>query len=103
MKNITVQSLRKSGYKIRVTHYRWIMQNIDENHEALFPKRKYDKLGKLVNPKGGETQIDVTTPDNRDFSQTVKCHIKDSYNKKIGVQIALGRIFKIIENENTTI
>lgn len=43
------------------------------------------------NPKGGNTIIEVTTPDGRNVIGTSKCSDKESWNRKMGNQIALGR------------
>ena len=95
--NITVESLRVAGNKIRIGHKRFI--TID-NCKGLFFKKKYDNHGNFTNPRGGQTFIDWTTPENKTYSIIVKCHEKDPYNKKIGVKIGLGRILKQIEEEN---
>ncbi len=43
------------------------------------------------NPKGGITIIAVTSPDGRNAIGKSKCSDKDSWNRKMGNQIALGR------------
>jgi hypothetical protein len=52
------------------------------------------KIGGLMteyNPKGGTTIIEVTSPDGRNAIGTSKCSEKESWNRKMGNQIALGR------------
>jgi hypothetical protein len=41
--------------------------------------------------KGGTTIIEVTSPDGRNAIGTSKCSEKESWNRKMGNQIALGR------------
>lgn len=72
---MTVQSLRQSGYKVRVLHHR----------------RNDDRVLGAVHPKGGETVIQITTPDGVDLEGRAKCSKKDLYNKKLGVKVAIGR------------
>lgn len=72
---MTVYDLRKNGYKVRVLHH-----------------RKHDNrvLG-AVKAKGGMTVVQITTPDGVDLEGSSKCSDKDLYNKRVGVQVALGR------------
>ena len=72
---MTVQNLRKNGYKVRVLHHR------------VFDNRV---LGCFY-PKGGETVIQITTPDGQELEGRAKCSRKDLYNKKLGVKVAIGR------------
>jgi hypothetical protein len=72
---MTVHNLRLSGYKVRVLHCR------------VFDNRT---LGKVY-PKGGETVVQITTPDGQDLEGRAKCSKKDCYNKRLGVKVAIGR------------
>lgn len=72
---MTVHELRKSGYKVRVLHYR--------NGKSMCFWED--------DPKGGETVVQITTPDGRELEGCAKCSDKDLYNKKIGVKVAIGR------------
>lgn len=75
-----VHDLRKAGYKVRVLHCR------------KFSTRNL--LGEF-DPKGGETVVQITTPDGQDLEGRAKCSDKERYNKRVGVQVALGRaLFK---------
>lgn len=74
-----VHDLRKAGYKVRVLHCR----------------RRDERTLTQVDCKGGETVIQITTPDGQDLEGRAKCSDKERYNKRVGVQIALGRaLFK---------
>ena len=76
----TIAQLRRSGYKVRVLHSR--------------PKMAIQKIGGVMteyNPKGGKTTIEITTPDGRDAVGFAECSTKDSWNRRLGNQIALGR------------
>lgn len=76
----TIAQLRREGYKVRVLHNRPI-QYI----------QKIDGGVKVFSPKGGKTIIEITTPDGRDVVGESMCSNKDSWNRKFGNQIALGR------------
>lgn len=70
---ITVESLRKRGCKIRVHHHR-------------------RKAGcGAINPLGGKTVVEITTPDGTTLVGVSRCSRKENFNKRLGVRIALGR------------
>lgn len=80
---MTVQELRNQGYKVRVLHFR--------NHIS---KQKLDRMsyvGFVNSPKGGTTKVIIDSPAGEHFEGEAKCSIKDNYNKKLGVRIAIGR------------
>lgn len=75
----TVKQLRQSGYKVRVIHRR-----------NFISSNKLDG-GKVLSALGGETVIEITTPDNINLVGYAQCSNEDNYSKKLGVKIALGR------------
>lgn len=75
---MTVHDLRKAGYKVRVLHFR---------------RRDERFLNDVYLPKGGETVLQVTTPEGYNYESRARCSDKERYNKRVGVQIALGRMF----------
>lgn len=85
----TVKSLRQKGYKVRVIHSRRIRQI-----------QKMDGISEELDAKGGMTQIELTNP-----SKTIsvwaeaKCSNEDSFNHKVGNQIALGRAIKLLNEK----
>jgi hypothetical protein len=81
---MTVENLRKSGWKVRVLHYR-----SDESCEGKI-KSSHSKECK-VNPKGGKTVVILDSPTGDHFEGLAVCSSDDLYNKKIGVKIAIGR------------
>jgi len=80
----TVKELRQSGYKVRVHHF-----------------RKFNDLFALDfhNPKGGSTEIEVTSPEGIYVKAEAKCSDQDNFCRKTGVAIALGRALKLLEEE----
>ncbi len=71
--NLTIDELRSMGFKVRVMH-----------------QRKVDQWG-LVKPRGGQTTVELVTPDGTVLVGKAKCSKKDGFNKRLGVSIALGR------------
>lgn len=79
---VTIQSLRQAGFKVRVLHTR----NKETTPHVGF------KSTTRVSSKGGSTKIEITTPDAETTVVGVaKCSDKDSFNRKLGNEIALGR------------
>jgi hypothetical protein len=83
-----IKQLRQAGYKVRVFH-----------------KRNYNQIQKIggismeVAPKGGETMIEITTPDKiMTIAGASICSDKDLFNRRTGNEIALGRAIKAMEN-----
>lgn len=92
-KNQTVEQLRKSGYKIRITHSRNLF-----NYSFIGYPKAYNAKANDICPRGGITYIQLTTPEGKDITSVSKCNLSDNYNKKIGVAIALGRALKKLKN-----
>jgi hypothetical protein len=85
----TIQQLRKTGYKVRVIHKR--------NYVPNWPNKL--SPGIRLSSKGGYTRIDVTIPDGSvTVSGESRCSINDSYNRKLGNSIALGRALSQLNN-----
>lgn len=72
---MTIHDLRKAGYKVRVLHFRSVDCRILGAYQA----------------KGGETVVQITTPDGINLEGRAKCSDKDLYNKRLGVKVAVGR------------
>lgn len=82
----TVKHLRQSGYKVRVCHTR--------HYDNIV---KFDTgLTKALSAKGGKTVVQITTPEGKDISGEAICSKEDSYNKKLGVKIAIGRALSLL-------
>lgn len=103
MKNLTVSDLRSSNFKVRVQHKRAyygfdgvLTRGQYEEVKAgvrSIPQDNYlsDSYSEAVNPNGGETVVQITTPDGTELEGVAKCSTKDPYNRKKGLAIALGR------------
>lgn len=87
----TIHELRRMGYKVRVTHNRMLAG------KTLVPQYTVQK-GKrnIFLAKGGSTVIDVTRPyETTSISATALCSEHDSFCRRIGIAICLGRIRKL--------
>lgn len=114
----TVQDLINLGCKVIVNHYRrfdlevvYNAECVDHFPHAILAKRwEVDKifpLGEIflapivkntcltkwlnvhLSPTGGETEVRVIFPNGDMIPYSVRCHSKDVYNKKLGVNLAL--------------
>ena len=92
MKNINqIHELRKNGYKVRVTIYRYYPH--DNEVRPVWEMRK-NGLIKHISPFGGKNIIQLKSPDGREVVGIAECSKEEQYNRKIGNSIALGRALK---------
>jgi hypothetical protein len=90
----TIESLRKKGVKVRVSHYRRPVLTIGSatvKPDIFLLESEIRRLGLNFNPSGGYTEL-LITEDGIDYTLRSRCKNTDSYNKKIGVQLALDKI-----------
>ena len=92
--SLTVKELQKQGYRVDVVHRRAFSDGsrlasyyIRENRDN--PDFSYKICNVL--PRGGDTYVKIVTPAGNSYIGCAFCSPKDSYNKKLGVKIALGR------------
>ena len=104
MKQHTVAQLRQKGFKVHISHIRRAVahahvvklcqaQVVADSPLAMVP---YE-----LAPTGGITVVDLLGPNHPEnqpcFHGEAHCYKKDTYNKRVGVQIALGRALKEAE------
>ncbi len=106
----TIHELRKAGNKVRVTHYRYLHEDIKHWEEtnrfeppAMFqdrlkPAKHLKEFNEPIGAKGGKTTIEITTPKGENFAAEVFCHPKDAFNRKLGIIKCLGRLQKYLTN-----
>ena len=85
----TIHELRKSGWKVRVHHFRYYYRTLIPSNDRIFT------VGQPL-PKGGLTKIELTSPLGTQYLGQAECSKKDSFNRKLGVKIALGRALSTI-------
>ena len=90
---MTIKQLRQQGYKVRVLHTR-----------TFGSIHKISGTYPVISNLGGHTKIELTTPDTTHTTiGESTCSIKESFNRKIGNAIALGRAINKLENLGITI
>ena len=86
----TVAQLRRSNYKVRIHHARHVKQD-DGSIVENVPLMDIQNMNKVL-AKGGKTELFVTTPEGKNYKSVAICNSKDSFNYKLAVRIALGRL-----------
>lgn len=82
--NISVEQLRRNGFKVRVSHKRIT----EEDPVAQYRETKKEK----ILPCGGETVVEIVHEStNKSYLGVAQCSLKDNYSKKVGVRIATER------------
>jgi hypothetical protein len=89
MSTPSIKQLRQSGWKIRVMH-----------------KRNYDTVDKIdgrypiISNFGGETKIEVTSPEGLNATGIAICSLEENFNRRVGNSIALGRALQNLHKIN---
>ena len=95
MKAPTVQQLRAEGWRVGVRHWRW---SHDGAHLAPYTRdlerRDPIFIAELPSVRGGATYVTLTSPTGEVLEGLARCSIRDNYDKRRGVQIAIGRALK---------
>ena len=97
---LDVYKLRKLGYKVRIRHFRYIIDDESGDLKLYSAKTiKEEFLSDLIEVRGGKTEVELEINDKKFNSESV-CSLLDNFNRKLGVRIALGRILKRIVQDN---
>lgn len=79
-----VQILKEAGYKVKISHLR-----------EYKPAQYWDNI---LQQKGGRTLVSILDGNGNAISGVAHCNNHDSYNKKLGVAIALRRALQVVIN-----
>lgn len=94
---ITVHALRKSGYKVRIEHYRKYFDPINKRYCYLTKHlRELSELPSYVTMKetSGYTVVTITNTEGITTQGKSECSKHDLYEKKTGVRIAMDIALK---------
>lgn len=93
----SIVDLRRLGYKVRVSHFR----NVVDREFGLIPfldrVTKVDKKNGIfakIFERGGKTEIELTNRDGKTFNAVARCSEKDAFNRRLGNHICLARLAK---------
>ena len=92
-----VAQYRKNGYKVCVNHLRPVPGQV-----GYVPYSRKTK-GPVLS-RGGITHVSISTPEgDHHFAGGAECGRKDNFCYRMGVQIALGRIEKEMEERGVNL
>lgn len=100
----SVAELRKS-FKVFVKHRRYYQVTVDGTQYVTGPFTRneamsYGYIGDDMHAKGGVTEVDIFKGENLLASGGAVCCLKDSFVRKIGLNIALGRALERLDMVN---
>ena len=95
--NQVVENLKKNGSLVQIQHHRVVFYPIAAYVNGVDVKclTKEERKSRIfdIQGKGGKTVVKIEK-DGKTFEAKAACGRKEMFNKKRGVQIALGRILK---------
>lgn len=103
--NQTIKTLRVNGWKVSIQHFRAVSPDFGDRIPKILPDKLLRANPRLdvgtvsVKPlqKGGETHLELTSPNGRRFTGKAVASAKDNFCRKNGVRVALGRALKSVE------
>jgi hypothetical protein len=87
-----VEKLRKSGNRVRVTHYRDFVELDGNRRPVIVNKARHevpDGFMKYALPHGGFTVVEIEKPNGRVIRGIGTCSVKDNFCKREGVKAAI--------------
>lgn len=98
-----IEKLRKSGNRVRITHYREFYE-LDELRRPIIVQKARFQVPKsfmqFALPKGGSTVIELVTPNNEVIEGVALCSEKEAFCKREGVRQALDNLLvKMLKTE----
>lgn len=91
-----IEKLRKSGNRVRITHYREFYELDNLNRPIIVQKARHEvpkEHMRFALPKGGSTVIEVLSPTGYLVAQSTSfCSEKDAFCKSRGVKQALENL-----------
>ena len=108
----TAHELRKSGYKVKIYHYR-VPEDVvvrfgnyvgfDTDKLAFYPTQHLDQpysrgvssLTFTPYEFGGKTEVEITHLTGEVTHGTALCSLKDNFSYKVGTKIAIGRAMQV--------
>lgn len=111
----TLEALRKQGFKVRCTHYRYVFVNDPPGVRPVFVGdspglramreiKEWRQGGSQIKilPVGGKVVVVITTPEGKEVKAESNCSLADNFVRRIGTRMALGRALKALAQQDTT-
>lgn len=90
----SICELRRLGYKVRVSHFRYIECGTVAALERVTKEDKKNNVFSKIFEYGGETHFELTNRDGKTFLAEALCSKRDAFNRKLGNHICLARLAK---------
>ena len=88
-----VKDLRSKGYRVHIAHFRYT-----PTQQSLWTTVELRETNRPPSLKGGMTHVKIVG-DDFTINKYAECSLKDSFCKKLGTTIALGRALKALKTE----
>lgn len=101
-----LKRLKDQGYDVRVRHLRPVKSylfGLRTKGELAFLRRQYDAPDLEFEPKGGETVVEIGRNGVALTVTRANCCELDNFDRRRGLQIALGRAVKTLEPKGITV
>jgi hypothetical protein len=103
--NLTVHQLRLSGKKVKISHLRRYSRYDERTGKKKtlllsFEEHRDNYPNFFLEARGGTTSLTLgnSEDDPNAVSVLAECSLLEAYNRKIGVEVALGRALKLLKN-----
>lgn len=85
----TVKELRKNGNKVRIIESRYVkvLEDVPDGNNRLFYSRECPEFSRT--PHGGQTIVEITTPEGRELRGVATCSKMDSFCRAYGRNLAI--------------
>lgn len=92
-----VHTLRKSGVKVNITHYRVVDTGVKNSRKKVLPMHVIREKGwqPFIQAKGGKTEVTLSY-DNFSVTASAECSRKDAYIRKYGLKVGMERALATI-------
>ena len=91
------KELQERGFKVKVVTRRHLRN--DKKHYSMGANREFN-FGPYVNPRGGEVEVKIVSPNGAVAKGISICHEVDNFDRKNGIKIAMERAISALEHFN---
>lgn len=95
--NAKIKELEDKGYTVKVSHRRPLLYHPEDEMFTRYDLKALSLKGDAFNPRGGHTRVTIIDVDATVAEGLSYCSRKDNYSRRRGLQIALGRALKELD------
>jgi len=94
--NLTVESVQKAGFRVYISHFRYL--NFSKDGLRIAPLHTInldDRIHGAIKPKGGKTVVEIVDKETGfSLRGEADCSVKDAYVKNVGINLAINRVLR---------